>query len=353
MPLEEYRRKRDARRTPEPVPATDPEPDDAGDRFVIQEHHARRLHWDVRLERDGVLASWAVPKGLPTEPGTVRLAVRTEDHPLEYLDFHGEIPAGEYGAGQMTIWDTGRYTTRKWNDVEVAVVLDGRRVKGRYTFLRKGGEKDWLVRRSDPPTDPDWEPLPEDARPMTGVAGKLPADRDGDRDGWRYQIVFGGIRVIVRVEGGRIRITDAEGVDRTDAYPELRGLGPALGSTQALLDGEIDAQGLWVGDVLHLDGRDATPLPFDERKDLLAGVPLDGPHWRPAPTFPGDGAAVLAAAKAQGLPAVRAKRADSPYRPGKRSRDWREISTGAAPQRRRRVPRGRPDGRRALGRGRR
>ncbi len=327
MPLEEYRRKRDARRTPEPVPKTDPEPGGAGDRFVIQEHHARRLHWDVRLERDGVLASWAVPKGLPTEPGTVRLAVRTEDHPLEYLDFSGEIPSGEYGAGQMTIWDAGRYTTRKWNDVEVAVVLDGERVQGRYTFLRKGGEKDWLVRRSDPPTDPDWQPLPENARPMTGVAGSLP----NDEDGWRYQIVFGGDRVIVRVEGGRIGITDAEGTDRTDTYPELRGLGPALGSTQALLDGEIDAQGLWVGDLLHLDGRDATPLPFGERQDLLAGVPLNGPRWRPAPTYPGDGAAVLAAAKAQGLPAIRAKRADSPYRPGKRGKDWREISTGAAP----------------------
>jgi len=107
VPLDEYRHKRDPRRTPEPVPETDPVPG-PGDRFVIQEHHARRLHWDVRLERDGVLASWAVPKGLPTEPGTVRLAVRTEDHPLEYLEFSGEIPAGEYGGGKMTIWDSGR-----------------------------------------------------------------------------------------------------------------------------------------------------------------------------------------------------------------------------------------------------
>jgi bifunctional non-homologous end joining protein LigD len=162
---------------------------------------------------------------------------------------------------------------------------------------------------------------------MSGVPGRLPSDEVG----WRYQIGFGGTRVIVRVEGGRIRITDADGEDRTEAYPELRGLGPALGSTQALLDGEIDGQGLWVGDLLHLDGRDITPMPFDERQRRLARVRLNGPHWRPAPTYPGEGAAVLAAAKAQGLPTVWAKRADSPYRPGRRSKDWREVSTGAAP----------------------
>ena len=128
MPLEEYRRKRDAARTPEPIPEADPAPG-TDDRFVVQEHHARSLHWDVRLERDGVLASWAVPKGLPTEPDTVRLAVRTEDHPIEYLEFSGEIPAGEYGGGRMTIWDTGTYETEKWNPREVIVRLRGRRAQ--------------------------------------------------------------------------------------------------------------------------------------------------------------------------------------------------------------------------------
>lgn len=133
MPLDEYRRKRDARRTPEPIPADDPvAPEGSGHRFVIQEHHARRLHWDVRLERDGVLASWAVPKGLPTDPDTVRLAVRTEDHPIEYLDFSGEIPAGEYGGGAMTIWDSGTYETEKWNPREVIVQLRGERAAGRF-----------------------------------------------------------------------------------------------------------------------------------------------------------------------------------------------------------------------------
>jgi len=127
--LTEYRRKRDARRTPEPVPAASPEPGD-GDVFVIQQHHARRLHWDLRLERDGVLVSWAVPRGLPRDPEHNHLAVHTEDHPLAYAGFSGEIPKGEYGAGTVTIWDRGTYDTVKWTETEVKVVLHGRRVTG-------------------------------------------------------------------------------------------------------------------------------------------------------------------------------------------------------------------------------
>ncbi len=331
MPLEEYRRKRDARRTPEPVPEADPvDPAAEGDRFVIQEHHARRLHWDVRLERDGVLASWAVPKGLPAEPGTVRLAVRTEDHPLEYLEFSGEIPAGEYGGGRMTIWDQGRYVTEKWHDREVAVVLHGERASGRYVFIRteRDGEKDgWLLRRSDPA--PDREPLPHDALPMIATPGPLPRG-----DGWWLQIGFGGRRVIVRVEGGRARITDAEGEDLTAALPQLRGLGPELGATQVMLDGELAghplaAADLWIGDLLHLDGRDCTPLPFARRRALLEGLPLAGPDWRPAPAYPDAGAAVVAAAAEQGLPHVIAKAAGSVYLPGRRSKEWIMVDTGA------------------------
>jgi DNA ligase D-like protein (predicted polymerase)/DNA ligase D-like protein (predicted 3'-phosphoesterase) len=149
--LREYRRRRDPRRTPEPVPAEDPPAGTGTDRFVIQEHHARRLHWDVRLERDGVLVSFAVPKNLPTEAGEIRLAVHTEDHPLEYLTFHGEIPKGEYGAGSMTIWDSGHYETEKWTDDEIAVTLHGERTHGQFVFFTHGERRDWMVRqRSDP-----------------------------------------------------------------------------------------------------------------------------------------------------------------------------------------------------------
>ena len=325
MPLDEYRRKRDPRRTPEPIPEQDPAPG-PGDRFVIQEHHARRLHWDVRLERDGVLASWAVPKGLPTDPETVRLAVRTEDHPMEYLDFSGEIPAGEYGGGSMTIWDTGTYETEKWNPREVIVSMRGERARGRFVFIhtgREGGKDNWLLRRSDPA--PDREPLPHDAVPATAAPGPLPRG-----DGWCLQVGFGGRRVIVRVEGGRARISDAEGAE-LPLPRTLRELGPALGATQVLLDAELTDRGeLWVGDLLHLDGHDARELPFHERRALLEGLPLQGAHWRPAPVFPDGGPAVLAAVADQGLPAVIAKRADSPYRrdPGP---DWVLVSTGPEP----------------------
>jgi DNA ligase D-like protein (predicted polymerase)/DNA ligase D-like protein (predicted 3'-phosphoesterase) len=167
--LSEYNAKRDPARTPEPFGEVR-----AGenDRFVVQEHHARRLHYDVRLERDGVLVSWAVPKGLPDEPGAPRMAVHTEDHPLEYLDFHGEIPRGEYGGGQMTIWDSGRYETEKWSDDEVAVTLHGERVSGRFVFFkpqRGSGSKDWLVqRRKDDTPAP-----PRDAQaPRVNVGGR-------------------------------------------------------------------------------------------------------------------------------------------------------------------------------------
>ncbi|NMH98111.1 non-homologous end-joining DNA ligase [Pseudonocardia acidicola] len=331
MPLEEYRRKRDPRRTPEPVPADDPGPGTSGERrFVIQEHHARRLHWDVRLERDGVLASWAVPKGLPTEPGTVRLAVRTEDHPLEYLEFSGEIPAGEYGGGRMTIWDAGDYDVEKWNDAEVAVVLHGQKATGRYVFIRsdrRDGDREdgWLLRRSDPA--PDHIRLPRDTAPMLATPGRPPA-----ADGWWLQIGFGGARVIVRVEGGRARITDADGAELH--VPVLRELGPSLGATQVLLDGEVvgdprTGAKLWIGDLLHLDGRDVAELPFRERRALLEELPLSGPHWRLAPVYPDAGPEVLAAAAEQGLPTVVAKRADSAYVPGRRSKDWIEVPTEA------------------------
>jgi len=331
VPLDEYRRKRDRGRTPEPIPAEDPTPAEPhGDVFVIQQHHARSLHWDLRLERDGVLASWAVPKGLPEDPGTIRLAVRTEDHPMEYADFAGDIPAGEYGAGRMTIWDRGRYDTVKWTDTEVQVVLHGSRAIGRYVLLRRGRTpKEWLLRRGDPARDPDRRPLPRELSPMLATPGPLPEPDEG----WCYEVRFGGTRVLVRVDGGRVELLDTQSMPLPDRHPELAGLGATLGSTAVLLDGEIGGTppGLWISDLLHLDGRDCLELPYSERRALAESLPLTGPHWRLAPSYPGGGAAVLAAAAEQGLPAVLAKRANSPYRPGTSDGDWIEINTGAAP----------------------
>ena len=136
--LTSYRAKRDFEATPEPTGAPDGDEPRTEPRFVVQEHHATRLHWDLRLERDGVLASWAIPNGIPPDPSENRLAVQTEDHPLEYLEFHGQIPKGEYGAGTMEIWDHGTYETHKWEERKVEVTFHGERLRGRYGLFPIG-----------------------------------------------------------------------------------------------------------------------------------------------------------------------------------------------------------------------
>jgi bifunctional non-homologous end joining protein LigD len=115
--------------------------------FVVHEHHARHIHFDLRLEHGGVLASWAVPKGVPEEPGIRHLAVRVDDHPLEYRDFEGTIPAGEYGAGEVTIWDHGTYDPLKWGEDRIEVVFHGGRLRGKYVLvtLKKAGKGQWLI----------------------------------------------------------------------------------------------------------------------------------------------------------------------------------------------------------------
>jgi bifunctional non-homologous end joining protein LigD len=148
--LREYERKRDFEATPEPAGGSTETADLP--RFVIQEHSATRLHWDLRLEHDGVLLSWAIPNGIPQTPDENRKAVHTEDHPLEYLDFHGEIPKGNYGAGTMTIWDRGTYVPEKVEDRKVMVEFHGERVHGRYALFQTGSDpRDWMIHRMDPP----------------------------------------------------------------------------------------------------------------------------------------------------------------------------------------------------------
>jgi len=143
--LEEYWAKRDFTKTPEPRGEVET---GEGKRFVIQEHHASSLHWDLRLERDDVLKSWAVPKGPPEQKGVRRLAVQTEDHPIAYLGFEGVIPEGEYGGGTISIWDRGEYEEEKWWEGEVIVHLRGERLRGRHCLIRlKGQPRNWLLFR--------------------------------------------------------------------------------------------------------------------------------------------------------------------------------------------------------------
>jgi bifunctional non-homologous end joining protein LigD len=152
MPLEEYQKKRDFNKTTEPSPEV-PSQKNPSPIFVIQEHHARNLHWDFRLEHDGVLASWALPKGIPLELNEKHLAVQVEDHPFDYKDFEGVIPKGQYGAGTVTIWDKGTYQPIKWDDKVVEILADGQKLKGRYSLVRTGfGNRDnsWLIIKNAP-----------------------------------------------------------------------------------------------------------------------------------------------------------------------------------------------------------
>ena len=358
-----YRRKRSAERTPEPVPATDRVPrrrKGKGNSFVIQEHHATALHWDFRLERDGVLVSWAVPKGLPLDPSDNHLAVHTEDHPLDYGTFEGAIPEGEYGGGQVILWDRGTYDLDEWSDREVKVVLHGERVTGRYVLFRtdrlggkdKGG-RDWMIHRMDPPPE-GFEAMPVLIRPMLAVLREdVPAD-DGN---YAYEFKWDGVRAVVYVDGGRPRVLSRNDRDVTSSYPELRALAESLGSTRVVLDGEIvalDDSGrpsfealqarmhvtnpaqvrrlaqqvpitYLAFDVLYLDGQSLLEQTYVDRRRALESLQLSGPSWQTPPYFEGSGRDVWDASKQQGLEGVIAKRLDSRYYPGKRSDLWLKV----------------------------
>ena len=178
-----------------------------------------------------------MPKGIPTDPKRNNLAVRTEDHPLEYLDFHGEIPAGHYGAGTMRIFDRGTFEIEKWRDAEVMVVFHGERVRGKYVLFKTGG-KNWMIHRMDPPEDPDREPMPEQDRADAGAhrqARCRPATTGPTRSSGTACARSATPRA------GGCRLESRNGNNITPRYPELRALGRALGTHEAILDGEVVA----------------------------------------------------------------------------------------------------------------
>lgn len=353
--LSTYKAKRDPKKTPEPMggPTTArPKRRSALPTFVIQEHHARALHWDFRLERDGVLVSWALPKGLPLDPATNHLAVHVEDHPLDYGTFEGDIPKGEYGAGEVTIWDHGTYDTEKWRDKEVMVVLHGKRVSGRYVLFQTDG-KNWMIHRMDP-APADFEPMPDHVRPMLAQAGGLPK-KDA---GWAYEFKWDGVRAMVYVDGGRVRALTRNDKSLLSTFPELRDVGLHLGSRSAILDGEIVAldknnrpsfatlskrlhvesktaieklrhstpASFFAFDLLYLEGRTLMRLPYDDRRKLLDSLSLNGETFATPPSITNTpGSKVLRIAEERGLEGVVIKRRRAPYSPGARNGDWIKL----------------------------
>jgi bifunctional non-homologous end joining protein LigD len=350
--LAEYEAKRDFKRTPEPG-AKVPRKETKAPRFVVQEHHARRLHWDFRLERDGVLVSWAVPKGVPQDPKKNHLAVHVEDHPLDYINFAGDIPQGSYGAGHVSIWDEGTYETEKWSDREVMVVLHGKRLKGKYVLFRTNGEN-WMIHRMDPPEDPGRQTMPARIEPMMAkLAPKIPTPDDD----WGFEFKWDGIRAVAYVEGGTVKLISRNGEEMTPRYPEIHAIGRALGSREVILDGEIVAlddkgrpsfeeiqqrMGLtsdseirrkmkevpvtyMLFDVMWQDGHPLLNETYTDRRKALENLKLKGASWQTPPYEKGGGKAMLEASAKAGLEGIVAKKLDSRYEPGRRSGAWQKV----------------------------
>ncbi|HEY2310978.1 MAG TPA: DNA ligase D [Gaiellaceae bacterium] len=340
--LSEYERKRDPKQTPEPF---------GGKRgktkapiFVVQRHDARRLHYDFRLERDGVLASWAVPKGVPLEPGEQHLAVHVEDHPLEYGSFEGEIPQGNYGAGTVEIWDRGTYElVEEKPDGGLTVRLHGERLEGTWTLVPahlSGDEKNWLIlrKRADGTAKSGSQRV---YRPMLAtLTAELPRG-----EGWQFEPKWDGYRALGYVRGGEAKLVSRRGNDLTQRFELVaKELVKALRTPDAVVDGEVVAldksgkasfsamqQGsahlvYEVFDLLEADGEPVVGLPLAERRERLEKLLAPNAVVQLSGVFD-DGEALLEAATEQGLEGVMAKRSSSRYSEGGRGRDWLKIKT--------------------------
>ena len=350
MSLTEYQRKRDFKRTPEPKGK--PPTSTAAQRYVVHRHHATRLHWDVRLEMRGVLVSFAVTQGPPLEAGKRRLAVHTEDHPLEYLTFHGVIPDG-YGAGTMTIWDEGTYDLLKDSPNEYKVHFHGKRLEGEWVLVqtRQNEGRDWLmIKHGTPPKD---HPLDAKIEPMLAIT----ADEPFDSPDFAFEAKWDGVRTLAFVDGGVVRLQTRNLLDCTTQYPEAHGVSEALtGAYQAILDGEVvalDERGApsfqrlqprmhvrdesavrklrrttpvvyQVFDVLWVDGQDVRKRPLRDRQKLLDEILTPMGAIKRSEQFIGTGKALYAAAKEQGIEGIVAKRLDAPYS-SSRSAAWVKI----------------------------
>src|SRR6266581_5475581 len=219
MSLSDYRKKRDARKTPEPFSGR--ERSSRRPIFVVQRHDARRLHYDFRLEEDGVLASWAVPKGVPLEPGDRALAVHVEDHPLDYASFEGEIPQGQYGAGTVELWDSGTYElVEEKRNGGLTVRLHGKRLEGTWALVPaklSGDPKNWLIIRKRDESAERAAPAGGSYAPMLAtLAQEVPHGA-----GWAFEVKWDGYRAIARLAGGDAALTSRNGNDLTARFPSV------------------------------------------------------------------------------------------------------------------------------------
>lgn len=359
----DYADKRSFDETPEPPPKVagdvDPTTAPAGESFMVHQHHATRLHFDLRLEMMNgdtpVLVSWAVPNNLPQRKGERHLAIHVEDHPFDYRTFSGTIPAGNYGAGEVRIFDSGTYEVLEQEPKKLTIRLKGRRLMGVWHLVQTGGgdgEQDqWLVflRESHRPT---LQPL-EVIEPMKATLVKEAFDDDN----WVFEPKWDGIRAVATCVDETMLVS-RNLRDITAGYPDLAGIHRQLVCLEAMLDGEIVAmsegrpsfeklQGrmnlqnprdieraskripvIFVAfDLLYLDGRWIMELPWAERREMLEELVIPTSFLQVSPAVAGEGSALFEAAKEQRLEGIVAKRKTCPYRPGKRTREWLKVKT--------------------------
>jgi bifunctional non-homologous end joining protein LigD len=348
--LDTYRRKRNFSDTAEPRAK---KAMGEGRSFVVQEHHARSHHFDLRLEMDGVLVSWAVPKGLPEDEAAKRLAVHVEDHPLDYGSFEGTIPKGNYGAGTVAIWDRGTWEPleqnwrRGFDKGKMKFLLHGDRLHGIYLLARMKEEPNWLLRKLDDAIPPDrTPPSPREeaafvAPQLARVTSSVPSGKE-----WWHELKFDGYRLIAVKKGGKVTLYTRSKLDWTDRFGDLADHLAALTKHDFVLDGEavvFDIKGrsrfgdlqaaLKPGheeriafvafDLLHLDGRNLRALPLSQRFDELTKlVGEESVRLRLSKVWSAsEGADLFRQACANGLEGIISKRSVGRYLEGTR-RDW-------------------------------
>lgn len=370
MPLEDYIRKRDFTHTPEPKAVVRKKK--GALRFVIQRHRARRLHYDLRLEMDGVLKSWAVPKGPSMNPGDKRLSIHTEDHPLDYLTFEGEIPKGNYGAGKMTIWDTGTYQgaggykrdlEKQLAEGDLKIEFFGKKLQGVFALVRtqRGDKNDqWLLikKEDDYATQLsyDAEAFVEgeeisfelDTKQMVRPMLATKASTIFSKPDWIYEIKWDGYRMLANIKKGKVHLYSRNGITYNHKFLTLYENLKAV-PFEAILDGEVVALNedgvpefqklqnygestegelrYYVFDLLYLNGHDMTHLPLIERKSLIEEVIEDIPQVYYCDHVASMGNNFYEQVIAAGLEGVIAKKADSSYIIGSRSENWLKIKS--------------------------